>query len=155
MNKKCDACYFLENPNPKTQILETKYWSAGLSDNQAYFGRAYVTLRVHKDSLSKLSKEEWNDFEKIVKTLELVYKSTFGAEPLNWGCFMNHAFRDEPSNPHVHWHIYPRYSKPPVFDGISYSDEGFGSMYDNSKEKMVSPGVVEKIASKIRGSIIK
>ena len=98
MDKKCDTCEFLSHPTPKTQILETEYQSIGSGNNHAYFGRAYVTLKKHKNSLSSLSNEEWSDFEEIVRKLEKAYKDAFGAEPLNWGCFMNHAFRTEPFN---------------------------------------------------------
>jgi diadenosine tetraphosphate (Ap4A) HIT family hydrolase len=150
MDKKCDACEFLSHPTPKTQILETEYWSIGLGNNHAYFGRAYVTLKKHKNSLSSLSNEEWSDFEEIVRKLEKAYKDAFGAEPLNWGCFMNHAFRTEPFNPHVHWHIFPRYKVAPVFDGTTFADPLFGNFYDNSAERIVSSETAERIASKLR-----
>lgn len=121
--------------------------------NHAYLGRAYVTLKEHKASLSSLSQAEWEDFQTVVKTLEKAYKAAFGAEPLNWGCFMNHAFRTKPFNSHVHWHIYPRYEIAPVVDGITFDDPLFGEFYDNDAERLVSEEVVEHIASKLRQNI--
>ena len=151
MNKECDGCKFLEKPDPKTQILTTKYWTVGLGNNQAYFGRAYASLLTHKGSLGSLSKEEWEDFEMLVKRIEEAYKAVFGAEPLNWGCYMNLAFRKKPFKPHVHWHIYPRYAVAPVFDGVIYEDSLFGSFYDNDIERIVDDKVVERIALKLSG----
>jgi len=154
MDKTCGACEFLKNPSQKTQILDTKFWSVGIDGrNHAYLGRAYVTLKEHKASLSSLSQEEWLDFQKIVSKLENAYKDTFGAEPLNWGCFMNHAFREKPFNSHVHWHIYPRYEVAPKLDGITFNDPLFGEFYDNNAEKLVSTEVVEHIATKLRQHI--
>lgn len=153
MNKKCDACDFLANPDPAVQILETKFWSVGLGPNQAYFGRAYMTLRNHKENLSSLSDEEWEDYRDAVRKLEKVYKDLLGAEPLNWSCCMNHAFREEPFNPHVHWHIYPRYSKVPEIDGVEYPDENFGNMYVSTKERMVDGEIVEKLAARLRNHL--
>lgn len=151
MDKQCDACEFLNNPTPETQILDTQYWSVGIDGhNHAYFGRAYVTLKEHKGSLSGLSQEEWADFEEIIRKLEKAYKDAFGAEPLNWGCFMNHAFRTEPFNPHVHWHIYPRYKIAPEFDGTTFDDPLFGNFYDDKAKRIVSSETAEAIASRLR-----
>jgi diadenosine tetraphosphate (Ap4A) HIT family hydrolase len=154
MVKACDACIFLANPTPTTQILETKFWSVGIDGkNHAYLGRAYVTLKEHRPSLSSLSQEEWEDFQDIVKVLEKAYKESFGAEPLNWGCFMNHAFREKPYNSHVHWHIYPRYEIAPVFDDITFDDSLFGEFYNNSAERLVDAQTVERIAATLRQHI--
>lgn len=148
MNKKCDACEFLKEP--EHQILVTNNWNVGIGNNQAYFGRAFVTLRTHKGSLSSLSDEEWSEFQEIVQKLEKAYKETFGAEPLNWGCFMNYAFRTEPFNPHVHWHIFPRYKVAPVLNGVVYEDSLFGNFYDDNAERLVSNEVVGQIVSKLK-----
>lgn len=154
MDKKCDACDFLSNPTPETQILDTQYWSVGVDGrNHAYLGRAYVTLKKHKPSLSSLDQNEWEDFQDLVKKLEKAYKNAFDAEPLNWGCFMNHAFRSEPFNPHVHWHIYPRYKTAQVIDGITFDDSLFGNFYDHATERLVSEETVKKIASELREQI--
>lgn len=153
MTKKCDACDFLRNPNPTTQILETEYWNVGVGNNHAYFGRAYATLKSHTGSLAAMSEQEWTDFQTLVATVEKSYKEVFGAEPLNWGCYMNHAFREKPYNPHVHWHIYPRYSKSPEVDGVIYEDPNFGSMYDSNAERIVGDEVVAQIAEKLRQNI--
>ncbi len=150
MEKQCDGCEFLKNPDPRKQILETEHWTVGVGNNQAYFGRAYVSLRRHKGSLGSLSQEEWQDFEALVSRIEDAYKAVYGAEPLNWGCFMNHAFRREPANPHVHWHIYPRYKHAPVFDSVTYDDPLYGEFYDNKLERNVDDAIVYRIASKLR-----
>jgi len=151
MDKQCDACDFLSNPTSETQILDTQYWSVGIDGkNHAYLGRAYVTLKEHKPSLSNLSQNEWDDFQDIVSKLEKAYKKAFGAEPLNWGCFMNHAFRTEPFNPHVHWHIYPRYKTDYVIDDITFDDPLFGNFYDHTSERLVDEETVRKIASELR-----
>jgi diadenosine tetraphosphate (Ap4A) HIT family hydrolase len=154
MSKECDACNFLGNPTSETQILDTAYWSVGIDgENHAYLGRAYVTLKEHKPSLSDLSQQEWQDFQGIVTKLEAAYKRAFGAEPLNWGCFMNHAFRTKPFNSHVHWHIYPRYEVAPVLNGITFDDPLFGEFYDNSAVRNVDEQTVEQIASTLRSYI--
>lgn len=153
MDKKCDACEFLKKP--QNQILEAKYWCVGIGDNHAYLGRAFITLRSHKAKLGELNNEEWQEFQDIIGKLEVAYKQSLGAEPLNVGCFMNHAFRTDPANPHVHWHVYPRYKKAPEIDGVAYDDPLFGNFYDDNATRIVSDKIVEKIATKLRETIKK
>src|SRR5579859_2399037 len=148
MNQDCDICQFLEKP--KHQLMLTEYWSVGLGNNQAYFGRAYVTLRKHKGSLSELDANEWADFQELIKKLEHAYREAFGAVPLNWGCFMNNAFREDPPHPHVHWHIFPRYKQAPQFAGITFDDPLYGEHYDPNAERLVSDDVVEQITEKLK-----
>ncbi len=149
--KDCDVCSFTENL--KFPILVTDKWTVDLGNNQAYLGRAFVTLRTHKPSLSELSKEEWQDFEEVVRKLEKAYKKAFVAEPLNWGCFMNNAYRSLPGNPHVHWHIFPRYKTAPIFEGITFADPLYGEFYDDHAELIVSDEILNKIAIVLKANI--
>jgi ATP adenylyltransferase len=148
MSKQCDICKFLEKPSHA--ILRTKYWNVGLGLNNAYLGRAYVTLLEHKASLSELSSEEWQDFETLVRKLESAYRKAFGADPLNWSCLMNNAYKEKPYNPHVHWHLIPRYENPTQIGGLTFEDEEFGHMFTPRKERLVDDQVVEEIAKKIK-----
>lgn len=63
---------------------------------------------------------------------------------------MNHAFRSEPFNPHVHWHIFPRYHKAPEIAGITFDDPLFGNFYDDTAERIVSDEVVNQIAERLK-----
>jgi len=154
MDELCEVCGFLKNPSADTQILDTKFWNVAIDgSNHAYLGRAYVSLKEHTANLGSLSKDEWIDFQEIVEKLEKAYKDAFGAEPLNWSCLMNHAFRKKPFNPHVHWHVFPRYEIAPVLDGITFDDPLFGKIYDNHAERLVSAETVEHIAATLRQRI--
>ena len=148
MNKECLACKYQKEP--RFEILRTDHWNVVLDTNQAYLGRSYLTLLTHKGSLASLNDEEWRGYEEIVRKLEKTYKEVYGAEPLNWCCFMNNAFRTEPFNPHVSWQIYPRYKIAPVVDGIAFDDPRFGEFFDDDARKVVSDETVEHIASKLR-----
>ncbi len=152
MDKDCDACKFLADP--KHQILVTNSWNIGLGNNQAYLGRAYATLRTHKSSLSELNQSEWQEFKEIVRKLEKAYKVAFGAEPLNWGCNMNNAFRALPGNPHVHWHIIPRYKQATVIGDTTYEDPLYGEFYDDKAERIVNDEVIDEIAAKLKSCLV-
>lgn len=147
MNAPCHICDFLKHPTHR--ILTTSKWTVGLDNNQAYLGRAYVTLRAHKASLSDLDTRDWQEFQNVVKKLENAYAKAFGALPINWGCFMNLAFREEPPHPHVHWHVYPRYKQAPKLAGIIFDDPLYEQHYDHKAKRFVNDKVVSEIAAKL------
>jgi diadenosine tetraphosphate (Ap4A) HIT family hydrolase len=151
MTKLCDACEFLKKPS--YPIVRTKHWNVELATNHAYLGRAYVTLLEHKSSLSELSPEEWHDFEALVQKLEAAYHKAFGAGPFNWSCLMNNAYQEKPYNPHVHWHLVPRYEKPVDIDGQTFTDDEFGHMFAPFKERTKDDQTVKKIAEAIKAQL--
>lgn len=151
MDKKCDACEFMKSP--ANQFLETEHWSVGVGNDHPYLGRSFCTLKRHKGSLGELSAEEWQELQEVISQLESVYKKAFGADVINIECNMNHAFKTEPFNPHIHWHVYPRYKKAPVIAGITFDDPLFGSHIDEDLVRLVDDEVVEQIVSRLRDSI--
>ncbi len=146
-------CQFLANKPLKNQILTTEHWTVGIVPDQPYLGRALITLRAHKESLGKLSTEEWQEFQTIVQKLEPAYEQAFGAKPLNIGCFMNHAYRAEPPHPHVHWQIFPRYKAPVHLMGMEFIDGRYGSFYDDDAHRPVDESMVAEIAQRLKSAI--
>jgi diadenosine tetraphosphate (Ap4A) HIT family hydrolase len=148
MDKKCDLCEFLKWP--KNQILVTENWNVGIGNDQPYLGRAYATLSRHVGKISELTTLEWQEFQLIMGRLEATYKNAFGADVLNIECNMNHAFKTEPFNPHVHWHIYPRYKDATEVAGVTFEDPLFGSHIDEDLVNLVSDEVVKKIVTTLK-----
>jgi len=134
-------------------VLTTKYWTVGIIPDQPYLGRGLITLLDHKASLAELSDQEWQEFHDIVRKLEPAYQKTFGARPLNLGCFMNHGYRDDPAHPHVHWQIFPRYKNPVEFMDITFVDELYGNFYDDNARKPISEEVVAAIAQRLKETL--
>jgi len=153
MNPNCDVCQFLQQKPLQNQIITTRHWTVGVIPDQPYLGRALITLLTHKGSLGQLSDEEWSEFHDIVRRLEPAYKKAFGAVPLNMGCFMNHGFRNDPPHPHVHWQIFPRYKEPVTFAGMTFSDERYGSFYDDDARRPVDNEFVSLIAERLKANL--
>ena len=63
---------------------------------------------------------------------------------------MNNAFRTDPPNPHVHWHIFPRYKLAPQLDDVTYNDPLYGDFYDDNARRIVSQEVVSEIVTKLK-----
>lgn len=114
----CDICTILatHNDGQDTEIIQTDKWRVVLDPNQRVLGKSFVTLLEHKDALADLDDDDWSDFAKLTKKLELAITTAFRPNHFNWSCLMNIAAMNG-QNTHVHWHMYPRYSVPATIDG--------------------------------------
>jgi len=148
----CDICNFAKTD--KNPILETKYWTVLLANDQAYLGRCYVTLKRHCGDLADLNENEWGDLYKLIHKLESSVKKAFGATLFNWTCLMNMAYQNKPYNPHVHWHFRPRYNQPVNFEEITFNDPEFGHHYAREHERSFEAPmeIQQKIIEKIKNS---
>ena len=147
MNENCPICNFLEKP--VNQILITDYWSVGLTNDQPYLGRARVTLKNHKSNLGELSDEEIIDFRVVVAKIEAAYKNTFSSDLLNWACLMNKEYQKPTPNPHLYWHLFPRYSNPINIGDILFEDKEYGNHYDPSKIQLVDDKTLNLIIQRL------
>jgi diadenosine tetraphosphate (Ap4A) HIT family hydrolase len=116
MDQSCEICKLLTSP--AHILLMTLSWQVSISNNQAYRGRAYITLRTHKGTHGELTAREWQELYGIIAKLENAYMKAFSAGPISWGSFMDHAYREEKPKPHIHWHVFPRYKKPQQIDHV-------------------------------------
>lgn len=147
--KKCEICPYVENPD--CPIFDNKYWIVNLAVHDQYYpGRAYVTTKRHVSSLSELMKEEWDELKIVVGKFEKAVKAGLGASLCNWSCLMNNAFQEKPYNPHVHWHVRPRYKEPISVQGETFTDELFGKHYKKSTDRVVPKAVEQEIVSRIK-----
>lgn len=135
-------------------FLGTKHWKCFLLDNQAYLGRSIIEIKRDCGSMSDINPDEWEEFHDVVKRLESAFKKAFNATLFNWACLMNHAYKEDPPKPHVHWHFMPRYRDKVSFAGEVFEDNEFGHHYDHkSRIKVVSMEVLEKIAKEVKGCL--
>lgn len=148
------ACLHCESTTETPDFLfETKFWRAYLAPEQSYLGRSIIELNNHKRSLSQISQEEWNDLGDMVKYLEGAIKEAFKADMFNWACLMNDAYKAKTPNPHVHWHVRPRYKNPVEFAGKTYTDPDFGAHYDRDRREVADEVTQHSIVQEIRDQL--
>lgn len=122
--------------------------------DQFYLGRCVIVLKRKCGALADLTKEEVIDFwENVVKKLEAAFKRSFGAVMFNWTCMMNDAYKNDPPDPQVHWHLRPRYDRVVEFEGETFTDPNFGHHYERHTERVISEDVRRKIIKKLQGNI--
>ena len=144
----CEICEVLKKDD--FVIHQTKFWRITLAPQQTYLGRCYVTLLRHCPDLAELTQKEWEDSIQIVKDLEKAIRRAFTPDVFNWFCQMNDAFQSETPQPHVHWHVRPRYKQKVEFSGQTFEDLEFGHRHSYTREEVYPETVLQDITNKIK-----
>ena len=150
VDSNCPICAWSpENPQYRF-IFETTFWRIVLPPNQSLVGRCVVHLKRHSGDLADLTEDELIEWLTVVRTLEKALRSAFGAVMFNWSCYMNHSYRDEHPNPHIHWWAVPRYIQPVTVRDLTFEDPHFGDPYDHYRWLEVSNEIHQEIVDQIQ-----
>lgn len=129
----CISCTRPED-DPSTFAV-SRLWKLVLHPDQTVPGAVLLVARRHVPRLSDLTEAEGVEFFEVVKALEAAMETALTATMVNFQCLRNWSFRDDDPtppfkdghpNPHVHWHVAPRYLDGCVILGERFSDPCFG-----------------------------
>lgn len=109
MNKNCGICLWIATVKSSPFLIkELTTGYAVISKFQYYKGYTLFLSKEHVFELHELESEKRSLFlEEMSKVAEAVYKST-KPDKLNYELLGN-------GEPHLHWHIIPRYKTDPQF----------------------------------------
>lgn len=108
---------FMEAFHPdSTLIKEFDYWVILVRENQLTLGDCYFVLKRQIPTFSETTAEEMAELSIAMKWYEDKCRTLYGAEKFNYIAAM---MRDN----FVHFHAFPRYSKPVERFGKEWIDE--------------------------------
>ncbi len=134
-------------------VLDTKYWKVILHPNQAYLGYSIVALKSEGKSMSDISKKEWTDLQKVIKTLESAFKKTYKATLFNWTCLLNDYYKKKRPKPLLHFHFRPRYKKKVKIKNNVFEDPEFAHHYNKKRENFVSKEIQLLIVERLKKNL--
>lgn len=151
MNKSdnCNWCSLSEE-DKRFLLYESKSWSVFLSDQQDYIGRCILVLKRHCGALSELTDGEWGELRDLICKVEACLKAALGAALCNWSCLMNSFYKESSPDPHLHIHVRPRYDKPVMLNGNTYSDSEFGHHYAANRSGMIPDKDREEVFARLK-----
>lgn len=100
----------------KTLVKEFDYWLILVRENQLTLGDCYFVLKREIHSFGEMKPEESKELSVAMKWYEDRCRFLYGADKFNYVAAM---MRDD----FVHFHAFPRYSKPVSRYGIEWRDE--------------------------------
>ena len=149
----CEICPLLvgQTPEDPQVVLQTERWVVVLDKDQEYLGKAFVTLRKHKNTISDLNATDWAELYEVIKRIEHAMKHAFSPDVFNWSCLMNNAVvAGQPTR--VHWHLHPRYLNGRTFAGEEFPDPIWPRRVEKLT-KLVSDDVFMQITNAVRKNL--
>jgi diadenosine tetraphosphate (Ap4A) HIT family hydrolase len=118
--------------------MERSYFVVG--DHQWHEGYALVLLKEHVREPFELEPDVQREhFREVMRAAQALY-TTFRPRKMNFSCYGN-------AEPHVHWHLVPRYKEDPHPTKDPWEDIA------RFHEKAVAPEQAREIAARIRGNL--
>lgn len=110
---------FQEKFQTKEQlILKTDFWTWSLRPIQCTLGAGVISLNTYTEKLSDIDEKGGKDLVKLIQVIEPTLKRAFDYSKINYLMLMM-------IDPHLHYHVIPRYSKEIMFEKIKCQDIGW------------------------------
>jgi diadenosine tetraphosphate (Ap4A) HIT family hydrolase len=121
-------------------VAEMEHSIFVVGDHQWHQGYAVVALKEHVREPYDLTPDVQREhFREVMRAAEAIHK-TFQPVKMNFSCYGN-------AEPHVHWHLVPRYADDPHPRKDPWEDIArFG-------ERIISPDQAREIAARIRRNL--
>lgn len=128
---------------PEGRVGGTTHWDVLVHPRQVTAGACVLVARRHVEALPDLTPEEGADLVAASGLLEGAVRVAFAHDKINYSALM---MRD----PHLHFHVFPRYAAPREVAGHAFEDAGWPGPVDFS----VAPpeaAVVAAVRERLRG----
>lgn len=103
---------------PDSLVADYAHWAVLLRPAQATLGALVLAARGPATAFSGLSDAAFAELAVAVRAAEAALRQAFSYEKINYLMLMM-------VDPHVHFHVLPRYSQPRLFGGATFLDPGW------------------------------
>ena len=102
----------------ETLVCDYGHWSVQVRPKQVTLGALVILAHGEAVAFSGLPGAAFAELEQVVKDIETITSRTFSNDKINYLMLMM-------VDPHVHFHVIPRYAAPVTFEGNAYTDPGW------------------------------
>ncbi len=106
-----------------TLVHDYKYWSLQTRPKQATLGAMVLLAHGPATSFAALKPEAHAELSQITSDIERVTKHLFDPQKYNYLMLMM-------VDPHVHFHVLPRFDGDKTFGGVTFTDPGWPALPD-------------------------
>lgn len=103
---------------PGTVVRDYRHWSVLLRPAQVTLGALVLAAKSDALSLAALEPAAFAELADVVRDIEATFRRFPPAEKINYLMLMM-------VDPHVHFHVLPRYGGARRFEGVDFEDRGW------------------------------
>lgn len=127
---------------PASLVKEYSSWVILLRPKQVTLGSLVLACKEEAESWSSITQSAFSELTLVTKELESSLEASFGYDRLNYLMLMM-------VDPHVHFHVIPRYAKPKTFLGTDFPDTKWPSPPDITSFAEMESEIMESIRAEL------
>lgn len=129
-------------------VREFEHWRWSVRPVQSTLGASILSLKRAAERFSALSRDESAELAAASTTMERTLGAAFSYDKINYLMLMM-------VDPHVHFHVLPRYAAARAFGGREWTDAGWPALpvlAGKPEDEATLTAVVERLRSLLRES---
>lgn len=127
---------------PQSEIKHFEHWSVLLRPKQVTLGSLILIERSDATAFSELTDAAMTELTTVIRDIEVCLKSAFDYDKINYLMLMM-------VDPHVHFHIIPRYSSKRNYQNSVFSDRSWPKPADLTDDLLLSREQMQDLAALI------
>ena len=127
---------------PATVVHEYAHWLVLLRPAQPTLGSLVLAAKSHEVAFGALSAEAFAELATVTADIERVLAEFVGFEKINYLMLMM-------VDPHVHFHVIPRYRDERRWDGIAFPDAGWPRPPELSAAKALNQSQIHALTREL------
>ncbi len=129
---------------PETLLHEFEHWLVLVRPQQATLGSLVLAAKSEATAFANLEAAAFSELGPVIAAIERALSSAFGAEKMNYLMLMM-------ADPHVHFHVIPRYAETKELAGQSIDDAGWPGLPDLGSALEAGPALISAIKDRLGG----
>lgn len=128
---------------PHTLIAEYDHWCVLLRAQQPTLGSLVLVCKQEETEFSKISQSAFGELKQVTGDIETNLKAFRPFEKINYLMLMM-------VDPHVHFHVLPRYSSTQTFEDCEFPDKGWPVAPDLGANINLENGLMAPLLAEIK-----
>ena len=128
---------------PATLVADYKHWCVLLRPAQVTLGSLVLAAKGEERAFSALPPEAFVEFGRVVHAIESGLNAFKPYDKINYLMLMM-------VDPHVHFHVIPRYAGMQAFGGVEFPDSGWPGPPDLARAVTPSAEMADALRDAIR-----
>lgn len=129
---------------PETLLHAFEHWLVLVRPQQVTLGSLVLAAKSEATAFADLEAAAFSELGPVIAAIERALRGEFGAEKMNYLMLMM-------ADPHVHFHVIPRYSETKKLGGQSFGDAGWPGVPDLGSAVEAGPALISAIKDRLGG----
>jgi diadenosine tetraphosphate (Ap4A) HIT family hydrolase len=130
---------------PDSAVAEYEHWVVLLRPQQATLGALVLAARSAATRFGDLSGPAFAELQRVIAEIEATLAACFRNDKINYLMLMM-------VDPHVHFHVLPRYREAQQFEGATFEDPGWPKPPVLSHATEIDPRIRVMLRDRLRNN---